>query len=417
MDRELSKEFKQARKKKILYRIGISVLIIVVIVWGLGRLISSEIDIKNVMISTADIGQIETSFATMGTVEPFYQELLTANIATEILQIKHATGDLVGPQDTIFVSNTSLLHNQLKNIEREVLLKKNEISRNQEELHSKRLQLQNQLLMDSIQLEHLKSILDKEKYLLDIGGGSKQKVEQAEIDYRLAFINGENQKSDFSSFKKMQTLDLERMELELQLKEHEKSEIVKKIEQSFIKPKINGILTSLLVEPGQYVNNGQALAHIADAKRFKVEGGISSRYANQIFVGQKARIMINDSVLNGQLMAISPSVNNGSIDYTIMLEEPEHSLLKAKQQVEVRLILSKIDHTVRIAHGDFYYGPGKTDVFIMNGKNLEKRKVNLGGANFDFIQVISGINEGEKVVISKSFNEKYHKYSTLKWKE
>lgn len=417
MDRELSKEYKQTRKKKLIYRIGILSLIIVLIIWGFGRFISSEVNINNVMMSTADIGKIETSFASMGTVEPFYQELLTATIATEILKIKYASGDLVGPEDTIFVSNTSVLQNQLKNIEREILLKKNEIARNKEELYSKRLQIQNQLLMDSIQLKHLKSKLDKEEYLFGIGGGSKQKVEQAEIDYRLAFIKGENQKSDFNSFKKMQILDLERMELELQLKEHERSEIEKEIEQSYIKPKINGILTSLLVEPGQYVNNGQALAHISDAKRFKIEGSISSRYANQIFVGQKARIMVNDSVIGGQLMAISPSVNNGSIDYTIMLNEPEHKLLKAKQQVEVRLVLSEIDQVVRIAHGDFYYGPGKTDVFVMNGEILEKRKVNLGGANFDYIQVVSGIKEGEKVVISKTFNEKYHKYSSVKWSE
>jgi HlyD family secretion protein len=417
MDRELSKEFKQNRKRKIVYRISLSIIIILVGIRALAYFISSEIDISNISMSTADIGKIESSFATMGTVEPFYQELITANIAAEILKINYSTGDLVGPKDTIFLSNTIVLQNQLRNIEREILLKINEISRNKEELNSKQLEMQNQLIMDSIQLEHLKSILNKEEYLLGIGGGSNQKVEQAKINFRLAFIKSDNLKNDFNSFKKLQTLDLERMNLELQLKENERTEIENKINQSFIKPKINGILTSLMVEPGQYVNSGQALAHISDAEKFKIKGSISSRYANQIYVSQEARILINDSVLKGQLMSISPSVSNGSIDYTIMLYQADHELLKAKQQVEVRLIVSKMDNAVRIANGDFYYGPGIVDLFVMNGENLEKRKVKLGGANFDFIRVISGVVEGEKVVISKTFNEKYQKHNTLKWKE
>jgi len=220
-----------------------------------------------------------------------------------------------------------------------------------------------------------------------------------------------------STFKKLQKLDLERMELELQLKNQEKHKIETLISQAFVQPKIKGIITSILVQPGEHVNEGQALAHVADAERFKIEGSISTRYADKVYVGQKALVNINDSLLHGLVTAISPSVDNGSIAYTVNLENPKHRLLKAKLKVEVRIILSEQENTLRIANGDYYFGPGYTNLFVKIGDQLEKRKVKLGGANFDFVEVISGLKEGETVIISNSFNEKYKKYNSLSCSE
>ncbi|NPD44178.1 efflux RND transporter periplasmic adaptor subunit [Lentimicrobium sp. S6] len=417
MDRELSKDFVIAKRKKRLIKFSIIIVIIILPIWYIIDHIKPSVELKKVLLSTVSVGEVENSFSSNATIEPYYQELLTSSISTEILEINKAAGDIVGPNDTLFIPNVEDLISQKIQIEREIALKLNSISRSQEELQQKRRALRNNLKKDSIQLQQLQSQLEKEKYLFNIGGGSQQKVDQAQIDYQLSSINRNNQKGEFESFKKLQKLDLERMELELQLKKQEKMKMETLISQAFVQPKINGIITSILVQPGEHVSEGQALAHVADAQRFKIEGSISTRYADKVYVGQKALVDINDSILHGLVTAISPSVDNGSISYTVNLENPQHRLLKAKLKVEVRIILSEQENRLRIANGDYYFGPGYTDLFVKIGDQLEKRKVKLGGANFDFVEVISGLEEGETVIISNAFNEKHKKYNSLSCSE
>jgi len=414
MDRELSKDVLRKRKRKFFLKVAIMLLVVIAIAIAALNLLTTEVKLSNTLVSEADKGTVENSFVTSGLIEPYYQELLTASLSADILEIKFVPGDQVTPSDTIFIPDISELLNEKKNIGHEIALKQNRIQRNQEELRKNRIELRSNLKMDSIKIEHLHSELEKEEHLFEIGGGSKQKVEQARIDFQLASINIENQLNVFNSFKQLQKLDLESMELELQLKTQERDKILARIKKAYVQPKINGVITSMLVEPGQHVTEGQTLAHVADAQNFKVEGTISSRYANKIYLGQEALILVNDSLLTGHLTAISPSVDHGSINYTVNPDKPSHPFLRAKLQVEVRLIVSVNPQTIRISNGDYYFGPGSGELFVRVGDKLEKRKVKFGGASFDYVEVVSGIKAGETVVISKSFNEKYHRYTSLK---
>ncbi|MDP2235528.1 MAG: HlyD family efflux transporter periplasmic adaptor subunit [Bacteroidales bacterium] len=414
MDRVLSKEAIRKKRRRIWIRVFIVLFLLVAgAVVGFNSL-SPKVRLQNVLLSVADKGIVENSFITNGLVEPYYMELLVASFSANILEIKFVPGDKVTPSDTIFIPDISDLLNEKQDIENEIALKENRIKRSQEELQKSRIQLRSELKMDSIQIGHLKSAVEREEHLYKIGGGSQQKVEQVRIEYQLASIKIEGQLNDFESFKRLQKLDLESMEIELKLKYQEREKIIARIKKAYVQPKIDGIITSMLVEPGQHVAEGQTLAKVSDVQRFKVVGTISSRYADRIFLGQDAMILVNDSLLKGQLSAISPSVDQGTINFTVDLNDPSKPVLRSKLQVEVRLITSFTPKTIRIANGDYYFGSGNAELFVRNGDKLEKRKVKFGGASFDFVEVVSGINEGETVVISNSFNEQYKRYNTLK---
>ncbi len=413
MDRELSKDYLKKKRIKQTVRIGIPAIIVLGIVYVAMGWIKPTVNLSEVATSVAERGSVENSFTTNGTVESFYQEVLTAPLSANIMKILHFPGDLVGPADTLILPDVSLLEAHLHEVDDEIALEENRIQRKQEELHQKETSLRSDLLMDSIKIEQLKSNLENETYLFEIGGGSKQKVNQAKINFELAQINRENLVKEFNSFKRLQQLDIESMELELSLKNQNKNKIQIQLDKAHIRPRIQGMITSILVEPGQHVNQGQALAHVADANNFKVEGEVSTRYADRVFIGQQAIVQINDSILNGKVTAVSPSVESGTINYTVTLATPQHQLLRAKMRVEVRLIQSVNQSAIRLKNSDYYYGPGYTHLFVINGDQLEKRKVKLGGASFDFVEVLNGIEEGETVIISKSFNTQYERYNSI----
>lgn len=53
-------------------------------------------------------------------------------------------------------------------------------------------------------------------------------------------------------------------------------------------------------------------------------------------------------------------------------------------------------------------GKGEYELFVVNGDQLIKRKVRLGDSNFEYVEVVSGLEPGDEVVISDmaSFKEK-----------
>ena len=62
------------------------------------------------------------------------------------------------------------------------------------------------------------------------------------------------------------------------------------------------------------------------------------------------------------------------------------------------------DDVMRIANGSYYVGPGDYELFVVKNDQLLKRKVLLGESNFEMVEVISGIEEGEEVVVSDMSN-------------
>ena len=69
---------------------------------------------------------------------------------------------------------------------------------------------------------------------------------------------------------------------------------------------------------------------------------------------------------------------------------------------------------MRIANGSYYAGAGEYDLFVQNGNNLMKRKVRLGDSNFQYVEVISGLQPDDQVVVSDMTN--YKNRSKLKIK-
>lgn len=58
------------------------------------------------------------------------------------------------------------------------------------------------------------------------------------------------------------------------------------------------------------------------------------------------------------------------------------------------------DDVLRIANSSYYVGKGEYELFVVNGDQLLKRKVQLGDSNFEYVEVVGGLQEGDEVVVS-----------------
>ena len=59
------------------------------------------------------------------------------------------------------------------------------------------------------------------------------------------------------------------------------------------------------------------------------------------------------------------------------------------------------EDVMRIANASYYVGRGDYELFVLDSENeIVKRKVKLGDSNFEFVEVVSGLQPGDQVVVS-----------------
>jgi HlyD family secretion protein len=416
MDRALSKDYVNKRKRKIIIRTSVAVVTIATLFILLPGWRTPVANMKLYRVGYADKGDIETSFSAYGIVTPLYNEVITSPIATTVLRINNSAGDNITTTDTIIIPDIERANATLKKLIRERTIKENSIKRSKESIIQKLKQFSLALNADSIKIEQLASSLRKERELLNIGGGSQEKVDLAEMNYKVAKINRDKLIQEHDSYKALSNIDMNTSDIELSILNEKIYEQQTLINRSFIRSKRDGVITSLAVKPGQQISAGQQVATVANVNNFKITGSVPGKFADRLNYNMKVRVIIQDSSLYGHLSGIAPEIDGGSVSFTVTLDNPNHPLLRAQLKTDIRIIQKIEQDAIRLPFSDFYIEDAYVSLFVYNKGKLEKRKVLLGGCSYDYIEVKSGIKPGEKVVISKSLTEEFVDYTTIDFK-
>jgi len=160
------------------------------------------------------------------------------------------------------------------------------------------------------------------------------------------------------------------------------------------------ILSYINNQVGVRVPQGTQIAVISDLSHFKIEGEIADSYSDRIATGNKAVVKIGTEQLNGIVSSVTPLSRNGVISFSVQLNNDNHKRLRSGLKTDVYVMDAVKDNILRIANGPYYTGKGSYELFVLDGSTLIKRKVELGESNYERVEVISGLKEGEEVVVS-----------------
>ncbi len=161
------------------------------------------------------------------------------------------------------------------------------------------------------------------------------------------------------------------------------------------------------------MQEGEALARIADLSSFKVQGSISDAYLDQLRNGMTAIVRINETQVRGTVINVQPSVQNGVVLFNIQLNERNNQLLRPNLKVDVFLVTSSKNEVLRVANGPAFKGTATQDIFVLvNGKAI-RRSVNVGMTNFDYVELKNNVQPGEVIITSDMTQFKNAKEITI----
>ena len=90
----------------------------------------------------------------------------------------------------------------------------------------------------------------------------------------------------------------------------------------------------------------------------------------------------------------------------IRIDSGDISNLRPAQQVEIRVIISGKNEVIRLPNGPYYKDRGYKEMYVIKGNKAHRTKILFGDANFDYVEVLEGLQLGEKVILT-DIAEKY----------
>lgn len=392
------------QRKRRMVRIGKYVLIVAVILgiatW-LGILIMTSVDKKSLIVSEVDRGTIDVSITATGKVVPAFEEVIISPISAQILEVYAHSGDTVDVGTPLLRLDLQAAQTDYSKAldEREIRQQQLvQLTTNTEtQLSDRRMQIE----VEEMKLGQLEAQLRNEQYLDSLGSGTKDRVRQAEITLRTAQMQLKQLKQQYQNELRVRQADLRMKQLQDGIADKGLSETRRTLEGANIRSTRKATLTYISSEIGSIVGAGSKVAVVSDLTHFKVNGEIADTYSDRVVAGGRVLVKIGKERLFGTISTVTPLSQNGVITFTVSMDNPSHPKLRSGLKVEVFVITSIKEDVLRIRNGSYYTGAGDYTLFIFKDANtLVPRTVRLGECNYDYVEVLSGLEEGDSVVVS-----------------
>ena len=400
MDRKLSE--KDLRKKKTVRYLKIGIPIAAVLAVTVFIATISQPGLKSEIMDVAEVrrGTLSVSVGATGSVVPFYEETVTSPIASKILEVYKKSGEQVTKGDMILRLDLTSADTDLKAEKDALEIQKYKLEQYKTEANGTIADMEKQVVIDEMRLKRMKALLVNEHYLDSIGGSTEDMVRQRELDYEVARLQLEQLKLNCENKKKTTESTLKVYELEYGIAANKLALLEKEIGDAMILAPFDATLSWVNDQIGSGVDKGSQLAVLSDLSKFKVKAEIADSYVGAFNAGSKVEVQIGGTTLNGTVANVVPSVENSRISFNVFLDESSDSVLRPGLKADVYVVISMKENVLKIANRAYYSGPGEYDMWVIDGKYAEKRKVLLGESSSLEVEVLDGLEEGEKVIVS-----------------
>ncbi|MDR3250909.1 MAG: HlyD family efflux transporter periplasmic adaptor subunit [Tannerella sp.] len=406
MDIQLEKK-KGIRKKHIPY-IVIGAILLVALFWMIFGDHRSKFNVEKekVMIQNVTKGEFNDYIRVNGQVQPINTIQLSAIEGGMVAEKVVEEGSTVRKGEVIIRLTNPMLSLNILDSEAQLAEKQNFLRNTQVTMEQERLNLRKEKLQLDLDIERKKRKYEQYKNLYDENLTSREEYLQAKEDYEFAVKGSElvieRQKQD-SIFRGIQ---VEQMEESLNNIRRNLILVRQRIDNLDVKSPVDGQLGLLDVEIGQSVGSGARIGQISVLSDYKIEALIDEHYIDRVKNGLAATFERQDKTYNLAVRKVYPEVRDKQFktDFIFSGERPDN--IRTGQTYYINLQLGQPVDAVLIPRGAFYQNTGGQWIFVITADNKKavRRQIRIGRQNPTYYEVLSGLEQGEKVITSSYDN-------------
>jgi len=361
----------------------------------------------------------------LGTLVPEDTMLITANTDARIERILIKPGTPVKADSLVMVMTSPELETLLLDAQYALKTAQADYENLKVTLEKALLDMQSQAAQTKADMENAKLQADRDQTLAKDGLVSEidakisatkaqQLAEQYQLQLKRLAINSKADDAQLAAAK----VKVDQFQAEYNLKKSQVDEL--KVRAGF-----DGMLEALPaplteVEEGQKVLAGTPLGKVAQPSHLKAELKIAETQVKDITIGLPAVIDTRlagggwNGLVDGRVSRIDPSVLNGTVTVDVALKGPIPPVLRPDLSVDGTIQLEKLDDVINVGRPVFGQENSTVQLFKVepDGKYANKVKVTFGRSSVNTIEIKSGLNVGDRVILSDMSN--YDQYDRIK---
>ena len=169
-----------------------------------------------------------------------------------------------------------------------------------------------------------------------------------------------------------------------------------------VKAGTDGVLQELPLKEGQWVTPGTTLAKVVQPEHLKAELRVPETQAKDIALGLPATVDTRNGIVEGKVVRIDPSVQNGTVTVDVQLTGQLPQGARPDLSVDGTVDLENLKNVMFVGRPAFGQEKSTVEIFKVDadGKSASRVKVQLGRSSVNTVEIVNGLNEGDQVILS-----------------
>ena len=402
MDKAIPKK-KGLQKKHIGYIIfGIVVIVLFYMAFFTDRTSTYKVEKDKLIIETVIEDQFNDYITVPGTVEPISIIFLDAQEGGRVEEILIEEGSMVKKGDIILrLSNPDLYLNILDS-EAQLAEKENFLRNTQVTMEQERISIKRELITLRYDIERKERVYQQNSVLIKDNLISKEEFIRSKEDLDMARSSrdlfNERQKQD-SIFRSVQ---VETLKANLDNMKRNLGLVRQRVENLNVRATVDGQLGLLVPEIGQSISRGANMGQINVLTSYKVTAQIDEHYIDRVRTQLTATLDRQGSEFNLVVRRVYPEVRNGTFEIDMVFRDSMPDNIRTGQTYYTSLQLGQPKVSVMVPIGGFFQETGGQWIYVLDPTEsfATKRNISIGRKNPKYYEVLSGLQTGEKVIVS-----------------
>lgn len=393
------------RKRKLAIGIVSVLLLILSAVWVIGKWSSGgrSYDASRLRIAEVKRGDLVRDITADGRVIAANSPTLYA-VAAGTVNLRVVAGDAVKKDQALAVIDSPELLSKL--VQEESTMASMEAEATRAMLDVKLARLAARKVLDQAMVERTVALRDLERYQRAYDGGAvpQNDLAKAQDDLKKADIGYSNAQQSYDLESQGAELDARNKRILADRQRAVVAELRRQVDRLTLRAPFDGQVGQIQIAQGANVETSRNILSVVDLSKFEVEIKVPESFARDLGIGMPAQISTGGRTYPAELSAVSPEVVGGEVNARIRFADGAQPLgLRQNQRLSVKIVMDTRRNVLMVERGPFLEQGGGNIAYVVDAGGIAARRtIKTGSASLNAVEVIEGLQPGERVVISGS---------------
>ena len=368
---------------------------------ALSRLLSADSSASAARLRIAEVkrGDLVRDVSVQGKVVAAFSPTLYARSGGTVdLQVQ--AGDKVGKGDVLAIIDSPELTNRLQ---------QEQATLDSLALEIERAVIDNRKNAAASETAYRQAVIDREtaerevernRRAYELGAQAEMPVLRAKDALAKAKLAEVNARGNVGLDRESREFELKTRRFALDRQKLLVADLARQVDELHMRSPVDGQVGQLLVQQRANVASGAGVLTVVDLSAYEIEVQVPEIFARELGAGMAAEIQDAHGRYAGEVSAIAPEVVDGQVIGRIRFSDGKPDGLRQNQRLTTRILMDEHPGVLMVERGSFVdSGAGRVAYVVRDGV-AERTSIQLGATSLNAVEIVSGLKEGDRIVIS-----------------